>query len=190
MSSNPHNEDDVSLAPLPQSHDEYYRLSLSSGEALVVLALLQAIHPLLSRMAQSDIDPAILPGAIDRLAEIVPEFTADRAKKMANDLSQRFSSTFLGVSDDLTVDTSIFNTREPLSIQDKVTALELALENNSSVEIYYYVASRDEWTRRTVEIESIYEDNGNWYLDGFCRLRHGQRVFRVDNIARIRIQDE
>ena len=138
---------------------------------------------------QSALDPAILTSAAERIAAELPEFAAEKAKRLADELTKALTQTLNRPPSDTGKSGKADRDDETLSFRDKVTALELALENESPVEIKYYVASRDEWTRRIVDISDVYEEEGKWYLEGYCRLRRDHRVFRIDNIGSIRIRD-
>ena len=164
--------------------DEFYRVPLTSGEAIAVLAFLRALEKPLSTLPQSVLDPAILQSAAERLAAQLPEFAADNAAHLAKTLRQTLSSALNDMGKE-----GVQASETGLSIREKVTALELAMESGSPVEIRYYVASRDEWTRRLVDIDDVYEDEGKWYCEGYCRLRRDHRVFRVDNIGSVRLRD-
>lgn len=65
-----------------------------------------------------------------------------------------------------------------------------AREGSHPVEIDYYSFGRDERSRRVVEPWRVYNDQGNWYLEAWCRTAGGERVFRVDRISAARPLDE
>jgi proteasome accessory factor C len=62
-----------------------------------------------------------------------------------------------------------------------------AIADRRRLEIDYYSASRDERTTRTVDPHSAFASEGHWYLDGFCHLAGGDRLFRVDRIQSARL---
>lgn len=48
---------------------------------------------------------------------------------------------------------------------------------------FTYVNGKGERTRRTVEVDEVsFNDKGQFYLRGYCRLRNEYRTFKVDNI--------
>jgi proteasome accessory factor C len=57
-----------------------------------------------------------------------------------------------------------------------------AVEEGSALELRYYAASRDELTSRRVEPSGVFAREGHWYLDAWCHLAGGRRLFRVDRI--------
>jgi predicted DNA-binding transcriptional regulator YafY len=52
-----------------------------------------------------------------------------------------------------------------------------------------YMDAKGAATTRLVEPLAL-ASGESWYLVGFCRLRQGERVFRLDRIARARLTDE
>lgn len=63
--------------------------------------------------------------------------------------------------------------------------LRAALTARKRVRIDYYVASRDELTRREVDPWSLRSVDGGWYLVGFCHRAGDRRVFRLDRIEHV-----
>ncbi|HEY4384794.1 MAG TPA: YafY family protein [Ktedonobacteraceae bacterium] len=53
-----------------------------------------------------------------------------------------------------------------------------------------YCSHYQESTHRKVEPYGITGWKGHWYLGGYCRLRHGYRIFRLDRIQHIEILSE
>ncbi len=51
-----------------------------------------------------------------------------------------------------------------------------------SLDITYYSESRDELTERRVDPTAVFVRDGHWYLDGWCHLAGGRRLFRVDRV--------
>ncbi len=52
-----------------------------------------------------------------------------------------------------------------------------------------YVSSKNEKSTRDIEPFATYSTNGNFLLIAFCRLRDDFRVFRIDYIKKIVIND-
>jgi proteasome accessory factor C len=63
-----------------------------------------------------------------------------------------------------------------------------ACESRQALEIDYYSASRDEFTKRVVEPAHVITMDGHWYMDAFCRVADAVRRFRVDRIAAVRVE--
>lgn len=64
-----------------------------------------------------------------------------------------------------------------------------AIHASQRVEIDYR-SHHKESTHRKVEPYGITGWKGHWYLGGYCCLRHGYRVFRLDRIQRVQILAE
>ena len=175
----------------PQQHDmeadAFYRVPLSSGEALATLALLRAVDGLLASGAlhETDIEPGILGSAADRLADEVPEFVAARADAIARSLARALRTDIAPAAEDTDTPDA-----PPFPIRRTRRLLEDAHEQHLPVEIEYFVSGRKEWTARRVDISSIYEQNGTWYLSGQCGLRSDHRQFRLDHIRSVRVLDD
>lgn len=60
-----------------------------------------------------------------------------------------------------------------------------AVEEGRTLQIEYYAAWRDEVTERAVEPHVAYQRRGRWYVAARCRLRNGERRFRVDRIQQL-----
>lgn len=61
--------------------------------------------------------------------------------------------------------------------------IEEAVRRRVIVNITYRDAA-DERTKRAVEAVGFYHGSDGWYLNGWCRLRNGGRIFRLDRIER------
>ena len=168
------------------SMDDYYHVSLTSAELLASLAALRALDALIAAGSlDTEIEPGILASAADRMAEEAPEFTRDQAERLAGTLAHTLQTGLLGGSagDEGPADDPPFPTRRTRRL------LEDAFERDSAVEIEYFVASRNEWTTRRVDISDVYERDGMWYLSGHCGMRDDFRQFRLDHIRSVRLLD-
>lgn len=58
------------------------------------------------------------------------------------------------------------------------------------LKLAYRSRSRDETTRRTVSPQRLVHYRDNWYLDAWCHLRDGLRIFAVDRIDTATLSDE
>lgn len=71
-----------------------------------------------------------------------------------------------------------------------LSSLQLAITNFNLTIIEYQKLDGSETTKRTVEPFAILSTQENWLLVAWCRLRKEFRVFRLDRIKNIQIQNE
>lgn len=64
-----------------------------------------------------------------------------------------------------------------------------ALSSGRQLEMEYYSYGRDDLTRRVVDPVRQFNDQGNWYLAGWCHNAGADRVFRVDRIRSVSVLD-
>jgi predicted DNA-binding transcriptional regulator YafY len=74
--------------------------------------------------------------------------------------------------------------------EQALTVVREALERRRALHLDYYVPSRDERTQRTVDPMRLLLVDGKWYLEAWCRLAEGVRLFRLDRIDDVAILDE
>ena len=86
--------------------------------------------------------------------------------------------TVLGVAADDAVDVQL----GPVSA-DILEAVRTAQDRRRKVEIDYYSFGRDQRTRRVVQPWRVFNALGQWYLEGWCEVAVGHRLFRVDRIS-------
>ena len=167
----------------------FYRIPLSSGEALATLAVLRALDQVTTSnsLAGTDIEPGILAAAAQRLSEELPDFTVGRAERLAAALVRTLRETVAVSADE---DAAEIRDAPPFPIRRNRRLLEDAYEERQPVEIEYYVSGRKEWTHRRVDISSVHAQNGTWYLSGQCGLRSDHRQFRLDHIRFVRVLDD
>ena len=67
--------------------------------------------------------------------------------------------------------------------------LDRAIESDRQVRLDYYVPTRDETTVRVVDPIAVLRRDGRTYLDAWCHLAGGRRLFRVDRITRATMLD-
>ncbi|MEQ8674893.1 MAG: YafY family protein [Aggregatilineales bacterium] len=65
-----------------------------------------------------------------------------------------------------------------------------AIQQKQVVRLSYHGRRTDELTEREVEPSLLSYFNGTSYLSGYCRLRQGERSFRLDRIESLRVLDE
>jgi proteasome accessory factor C len=64
-----------------------------------------------------------------------------------------------------------------------------AVDRRRQVRLDYYVPTRDESTRRVVDPLRVVSAEGNTYLDAYCHVAEGQRLFRLDRISVAEVLD-
>ena len=64
------------------------------------------------------------------------------------------------------------------------------LGTRKRIDLSYHSRSRDETTRRTISPQRLVHYRDNWYLDGWCHMRQGLRIFAVDRIDSATLLDE
>lgn len=67
--------------------------------------------------------------------------------------------------------------------------LRRAAEHRMCVDIEYYSYGRDEVTQRRVVPDRITANGGAWYVEAWCLLAEGDRLFRLDRIASLEVTD-
>lgn len=73
---------------------------------------------------------------------------------------------------------------------DHFQVLTTALLRRKRLQIRYSGRARGEITEREVSPQRLVRYRDNWYLDGWCHLRKGLRVFAADAIERAEITDK
>lgn len=68
--------------------------------------------------------------------------------------------------------------------------LRSAADDRRWVEIEYYSYGRDEVTKRRIVPDRITANGGAWYVEAWCSLAEGDRLFRLDRIATLSATDE
>jgi len=64
-----------------------------------------------------------------------------------------------------------------------------ALADGRRVHLRHYVPGRDETTERDVDPMRLLVVEGRSYLEGWCRLREGVRLFRLDRVLELTVLD-
>lgn len=75
---------------------------------------------------------------------------------------------------------------ELTALRDRLTR---AVDEQRQVRLDYYVPTRDESTERVVDPLRVVTADGNTYLEAYCHLAEGQRLFRLDRISRAEVLD-
>ncbi len=105
----------------------------------------------------------------DRVISIAHRIAANLATVPVDDLADRFSLEEAGESADPTLAT-----------------LRQATAERVRCEIVYVTADRASPTERTLDPYGIVVAGGHWYVIGYCGVRKGVRVFRIDRIVDLR----
>jgi len=79
---------------------------------------------------------------------------------------------------------------QPLSGRQLVEFIEAALDASQPLVIEYQKPSERRGTVRTIEPYELQLRGGSYYLHAFCRERHDDRVFRLNNILGIALAPE
>jgi proteasome accessory factor C len=64
-----------------------------------------------------------------------------------------------------------------------LSTVRAALESGHTLALRYLVPSRDEVTERVVTPMRLVSVDGRWYLEGWCQLADGVRLFRLDRMV-------
>lgn len=72
---------------------------------------------------------------------------------------------------------------------DVLATVRGALLEGRELQLRYLVASRDEITDRTVAPMRLVSVEGRWYLEGWCQLAEGVRLFRLDRMVEATVGD-
>ena len=135
-------------------------LRLDSSEAAALIVALQALR--------EGSDPSVRPVVDQTLAKL--EAAAGDGAALAAQVDVRLPAQVLEVN----------RLRRLLST---------AIEEQRQVRLDYYVATRDETTRRVVDPVQVVDAEGNTYLDAWCHLVDGQRLFRLDRVLGVDVLD-
>jgi proteasome accessory factor C len=68
--------------------------------------------------------------------------------------------------------------------------LRRAIAEGRQARLDYYVPTRDESTRRTVDPIALLHSEGNDYLDAWCHHAGARRLFRLDRMTAVEVLDE
>lgn len=78
----------------------------------------------------------------------------------------------------------------PDSGRRHAAVLQDAIDSNRQARLDYYVPTRDETTRRTVDPLALLTSDGHEYLDAWCHLAQARRLFRLDRMHAVEVVDE
>lgn len=72
---------------------------------------------------------------------------------------------------------------------DYLMVLQMAIANFNLIDLEYE-SLEGKFTKRIVEPFALYSTNGHWLLIAICQLRKDFRVFRLDHIQRLFVQNQ
>ena len=73
---------------------------------------------------------------------------------------------------------------------ESLATARAALAGRRRLHLRYLVAARDEATERDVDPMRVVNIDAHWYLEGWCHVAEGVRLFRFDRIEAIEVLDE
>jgi proteasome accessory factor C len=73
---------------------------------------------------------------------------------------------------------------------ESLATARTALARRRRLHLRYLVAARDEATERDVDPMRVVNIDAHWYLEGWCHVAEGVRLFRFDRIEAIEVLDE
>ncbi|GHO97702.1 transcriptional regulator [Reticulibacter mediterranei] len=114
---------------------------------------------------------AAFEGVLAKVMRVLPEATRTQV--------QAVEQTVLFDDDAFRIPPSLF----------AVTALSSAFQAGRRVQLHYR-SQHGEVTKRGFDPYGVVSRNGIWYTLGYCQLRQGQRLFRLDRIVKVEIADE
>jgi predicted DNA-binding transcriptional regulator YafY len=75
------------------------------------------------------------------------------------------------------------------NVRGRATKISTALGASRRLHLRYYVPGRDEATERDVDPMRLLVVEGRTYLEGWCRLAEGVRLFRLDRVLDLDVLD-
>jgi predicted DNA-binding transcriptional regulator YafY len=131
--------------------------------------------------------------------ELIAVFVASRLLPLyrgtpfEEDLRRAFNKITVGLPAGVTVDLntaaqclSITPAAVPLQDVEKFRVLCTGVLRRHRLHLEYWTASRDELTERGVDPYHLTQIEGNWFLIGYCHLRHEIRMFSAVRVRSVR----
>jgi predicted DNA-binding transcriptional regulator YafY len=149
--------------------DGFYMPPLSFTD-MEAQALLLGAKMLMTQASGSLTDAAAL--AVTKIAHILPSATRDDVERVA-EIIHFYRPSY------------VFDLDQPV-----VQQLHKAIRHRQVVSIVYHSYSEDAPTERAIEPETLFYNEGVWYVEAFCRLRQDVRSFRLDRMTAFRLLNE
>ena len=89
----------------------------------------------------------------------------------------------------LAAQVDVFISSDEAEVNRLRATLSDAVDRRRQVRLGYYVPARDEATERTVDPLRVVTAEGNSYLEAWCHLAEGQRLFRLDRVSSAKVLD-
>jgi predicted DNA-binding transcriptional regulator YafY len=81
---------------------------------------------------------------------------------------------------------SFFSQSDRFNLDDPhLLTLQQAIQEQRVVQLRYHGIDRDATTERVIEPARLFYAGGIWYVEGYCRLRRDQRVFRLSRVEQL-----
>jgi len=127
------------------------------------------VDPLLRKVAEE---------ALRKLAGVLP---AERRAEMERRRQGLFFASMAGQANDA---------RARQANDTRLVLVRRAIEERRVVRLLYHAFRRDAPDPRDVEPVRLVHLRDSWHLAGYCRLRQGIRLFRLDRIDRLEVLPE
>jgi predicted DNA-binding transcriptional regulator YafY len=124
-------------------------------------------------LVRDRVDPLLRPAAESALRKLAGVLPADRRAEMERRRQGMFFASIAGQANDR-----------------RLVLARRAIEERRVVRLLYHAFRRDEPDPRDVEPIRLVHFSDAWYLAGYCRLRQGVRLFRLDRIDRLEVLGE
>ncbi len=140
-------------------------LMFTDGEAIALTLGLLAI-----REFHFPVDAAAVEGALAKTERVMPEKLLQQARGLQEAI--------------------IFNTSMPTIPlhSDFVTSMSVAVRQTQRVYLRYQAWNGDD-SEREFDPYGIVFNEGYWYTVGYCHLRQGLRIFRLDRISALELRE-
>ncbi|WP_215236554.1 helix-turn-helix transcriptional regulator [Dyadobacter linearis] len=81
----------------------------------------------------------------------------------------------------------IYPKTKPVSTSNHLPILQSALTNYQLIDIHYESAQNEATSRQVQPFALLLSTEADWLLVGWCRLRQGFRIFRLDRISSLHV---
>lgn len=129
--------------------------------------------------------------------------TAEHLVKQTNEVSLKkdfseamvkiksvFRSSIQEKSERLSAQIHVFDTKKHAISSNILSEIQLAITNQSLVEINYTKVYTEEKSFRKIEPYALYSSDKKWILIAWCHLRLAYRAFRIDKIQHFKVLED